>query len=71
MAEAAEAIRRPKPMVQQDQLPSGGDQTVDQSSDELQRIAKISETGGAIQNTNGVASERIPGEIQEELEQNY
>ncbi|KAH7531687.1 hypothetical protein JRO89_XSUnG0012400 [Xanthoceras sorbifolium] len=47
--EAAEAIRRPKPSVQKEQL-AGGDRSVSHPSDvtdELQRITKISETGNA------------------------
>ncbi|OWM65449.1 hypothetical protein CDL15_Pgr009039 [Punica granatum] len=71
MAEAAEAIRRPKPAVQKEQQ-SSDDQSVAEPSDELQRITKISETGGAALNTtNGIASETSPSEIQEEQEQNY
>lgn len=70
MAEAAEAIRRPKPAAQKEPQ-SSGDQAVAQSSDEPQRITKVSETGGAVVNANGAASERLHSEIQEELEQNY
>ncbi|TXG50278.1 hypothetical protein EZV62_022802 [Acer yangbiense] len=56
MAEAAEAIRRPKPSVQNEQL--AGDQSVSRPSDvtdELQRITKISETGNA-EEINGGSS---------------
>lgn len=67
MAEAAEAVRRPKPTVQKEQQ-SSNDQMVDPSLDELQRVTDISETGGAVSNSNGMASETNPSEIEEELE---
>ncbi|KAK1565191.1 hypothetical protein Q3G72_020789 [Acer saccharum] len=69
MAEAAEAIRRPKPSVQNEQL--AGDQSVSRPSDvtdELQRITKISETGST-EETNGGSSVLNSSEIQEEKEQ--
>ena len=59
MAEAAEAIRRPKPSMQKESLVN--DQLVARSSsdvtDELQRITKISESGGALEMNNGSAAE--------------
>ncbi|XP_050375838.1 peroxisomal membrane protein PEX14 isoform X1 [Argentina anserina] len=59
MPEAAEAIRRPKPSVQKESL--GNDQFVARSSsdmtDELQRITKISESGGALEMNNGSTAE--------------
>ncbi|KAH7550455.1 hypothetical protein ACOSQ2_024506 [Xanthoceras sorbifolium] len=70
MAEAAEAIRRPKPSVQKEQL-AGGDQSVSHPSDvtdELQRITKISETGNA-EEINGGGSVLNSIEIQEEKEE--
>lgn len=67
MAEAAEAIRRPKPTVQKEQQ-SSDDHKVDQSLEELQRLTNISETGGAVSSTNGVAPETSPSEAKEELE---
>ncbi|KAK3224959.1 hypothetical protein Dsin_004821 [Dipteronia sinensis] len=69
MAEAAEAIRRPKPSVHNEQL--AGDQSVSRPSDvtdELQRITKISETGSA-EEINGGSSVLNSSEIQEEKEQ--
>ncbi|CAF2087546.1 unnamed protein product [Brassica rapa subsp. narinosa] len=62
MAEAAEAIRRPKPQAKIDQEAAASD---DQSgvSDELQKITKFSETGG-----DGSGNLQIT-EIQEESEQ--
>ncbi|KAM5572042.1 peroxisomal membrane protein PEX14 [Rosa sericea] len=79
MPEAAEAIRRPKPSVQRESL--GNDQAVARSSsdvtDELQRVTKISESGGALEMNNGNAAEISNGnsylnstEIHEEQE-NY
>lgn len=68
MPEAAEAIRRPKPSVQKEEV--AGDRSVSQASDvtdELQRITKISETGGA-QETNGEGPVLNSSEIQEEQE---
>lgn len=77
MPEAAEAIRRPKPSVQKESL--GNDQAVARSSsdvtDELQRVTKISESGGVLEMNNGSAAEINNGnsslnstEIQEEQE---
>ncbi|KAK9926888.1 hypothetical protein M0R45_024096 [Rubus argutus] len=77
MPEAAEAIRRPKPSVQKESL--GNDQAVAHSSsdvtDELQRVTKISESGGVLEMNNGSAAEINNGssslnstEIQEEQE---
>lgn len=66
MAAAAEAIRRPKPPVQKEQL--GNDLPVappSDVSDELQRITKISESGGALELSNGSPPLGSP-EIQEE-----
>ncbi|KAG6633110.1 hypothetical protein I3843_12G026400 [Carya illinoinensis] len=66
MLEAAEAIRQPKPSVQRAQLvddPSvahPSDQT-----DELQRITKISESGGPVE-INGGSSALNSSEIQED-----
>lgn len=71
MPEAAEAIRRPKPSVQKEQLAE--DQPLSHSTDvtdELQRITKISESGGAVE-INGVGSELSSSEIREEQEHNY
>lgn len=58
MPEAAEAIRRPKPSVPIEQL--ADDQSVAHPSDvtdELQRITKISESGGAVEINGGSSSE--------------
>lgn len=76
MPEAAEAIRRPKPSVQRESL--GNDQLVARSSsdatDELQRVTKISKSGGALEMNNGSAAEISNGnsyhstEIHEEQE---
>ena len=66
MPEAAEAIRRPKPVVQKEQAPD--DQPVAHSSDksdEMQRNPKISESEGAI-GASSVSSQPNYGEIQEE-----
>ncbi|BBH03819.1 peroxin 14 [Prunus dulcis] len=66
MAAAAEAIRRPKPPVQKEQL--GNDLPIappSDVSDELQRITKISESGGALELSNGSPPLGSP-EIQEE-----
>lgn len=62
MPEAAEAIRRPKPQAKIDQEAAAND---DQSgvSDELQKITKLSESGG-----DGSGRLQIT-EIQEETEQ--
>ncbi|KAK4744360.1 hypothetical protein SAY87_010672 [Trapa incisa] len=61
MAEAAEAIRRPKPTVQKEQQLTG-DHKLDQPLNELQSVTDISEMGGA--------PEARPSEIVEELEGN-
>ncbi|GLU20715.1 hypothetical protein SLE2022_368990 [Rubroshorea leprosula] len=73
--EAAEAIRRPKPSakeaVKQEEL--GENQSVTQSSgvtDELQRITKISESGGTVEINGGVSSLNS-SEIQEEQEHSH
>lgn len=65
MPEAAEAIRRPKPSTQKDLLTD--DQLIAQASDvtdELQRVTKVSESGGAIE-SNGGSSALKSSEIQE------
>lgn len=64
MPEAAEAIRRPKPAVPKEQL--AGDQS--DVTDELQRITKISETGGAVEEMNGGGLLMNTSEIHEEQE---
>lgn len=67
MPEAVEAIRRPKQSVQKEQLPD--DQSTSHSTDsvdELQRITKISQSGGAPE-INGGGSGSF-SEIQEEQE---
>ena len=71
MPEAAEAIRRPKQSVQREQL--ADDQSVAQPSDvtdELLRITKISESGGAVEvngvEVNGGSSVLNSSEIQED-----
>ncbi|KAJ8771778.1 hypothetical protein K2173_026955 [Erythroxylum novogranatense] len=64
IAEAAEAIRRPKPSVRREQLAE--DQTASQPTDaidELQRITKISESGGPV-GVNGGGS-IVKSEIEE------
>ncbi|XP_073269033.1 peroxisomal membrane protein PEX14 [Populus alba] len=69
MAEAAEAIRRPKQSIQKEQLED--DRSVSHptdTADELQRITKISESGGAVE-INGGGSVLNSSEIQEEPEQ--
>ncbi|XP_061956904.1 peroxisomal membrane protein PEX14 isoform X3 [Populus nigra] len=69
MAEAAEAIRRPKQSIQKEQLEN--DRSVSHrtdTADELQRITKISESGGAVE-INGGGSVLNSSEIQEEPEQ--
>lgn len=65
MAEAAEAIRRPKPSVQ-----AGDDSSSRASdvSDELQRVTKIAEAGNA-ELVNGSSSGISTSEIREEKEQ--
>lgn len=66
---AAEAIRRPKPAVPKEQLT--GDQSVTNHSDvtdELQRITKISEAGGAVEEMNCGGLAMNTSEIQEEQE---
>ncbi|OMO81461.1 hypothetical protein CCACVL1_12406 [Corchorus capsularis] len=70
MAEAAEAIRRPKSApkeaAKQDQL--ADDQSVDNHSevtDELQRITKISESGGAVEMNGGFSGVKS-NEVQEQ-----
>ncbi|XP_065875980.1 peroxisomal membrane protein PEX14 isoform X2 [Euphorbia lathyris] len=71
MPEAAEAIRRPKPSVQKEQLSE--DQSASQpadATDELQRITKIAESGGELEYNGGV-SELNSSEITEEQELNY
>lgn len=65
MPEAAEAIRRPKQSAQKELLTD--DQLVAQASDvsdELQRVTKVSESGGAIE-SNGGSSAMNSSEIQE------
>uniref|UniRef100_A0A6N2MCK9 Peroxisomal membrane protein PEX14 n=1 Tax=Salix viminalis TaxID=40686 RepID=A0A6N2MCK9_SALVM len=69
MPEAAEAIRRPKQSIQKEQVED--DQSVSHSADaadELQRITKISESGGTVE-INGGGSLLNSSEIQEEPEQ--
>ncbi|KAJ7956247.1 peroxisomal membrane protein PEX14 [Quillaja saponaria] len=71
MPEAAEAIRRPKSLVQKEQLPD--DQLVGHPSDvsdELQKITKLSESGGAVDVT-ALSSTVNSGEIQELQEDKY
>lgn len=69
MAEAAEAIRRPKPSGPTESSgPLAGDQPVEASSGvtgELQRITKVSESGGANEDINGGSSLLQSNEIQE------
>ncbi|KAL5544205.1 hypothetical protein UlMin_007989 [Ulmus minor] len=71
MAEAAEAIRRPKPLVQKE--PSTEDQTVAPPSDvtdELQRVTKIAESGGAVE-VNGGSYSLSSSEIQEAKDDSF
>ena len=71
MPEAAEAIRRPKPLVQREL--SDDDRFETRSSDgtdELQRITKISESGGAVE-VNGGSSMLSSSEIQEAKNEIY
>ncbi|EEF52002.1 peroxisomal membrane protein PEX14 [Ricinus communis] len=71
MAEAAEAIRRPKPSVQKEQ--SGEEQSKSlqtDATDELQKITKIAESGGGMGINDG-GSELNSNEIKEEQEINY
>ncbi|KAF2311408.1 hypothetical protein GH714_022739 [Hevea brasiliensis] len=71
MPEAAEAIRRPKSSVQKEQLAE--DQSVSHSTDvtdELQRITKISESGGAVE-VNGGGLEPNSIGIKEVQEHSY
>ncbi|KAF5732147.1 peroxisomal membrane protein PEX14 [Tripterygium wilfordii] len=66
MPEAAEAIRRPKSAVQNEQ--SADDQSAsrpDDAADELQRVTKISESGGVLK-INGEGSGLNSTEIQVE-----
>ncbi|XP_024024492.1 peroxisomal membrane protein PEX14 isoform X2 [Morus notabilis] len=71
MAEAAEAIRRPKPSVQKE---SSDDDQLEASSagvtDELQRVTKVSESGGAVE-INGGSSGLSSSEIQEAKDEIY
>lgn len=71
MPEAAEAIRRPKSLAQKE--PSADDQLEARPSDvtdELQRVTKISESGGAIE-INGGSSMMNTSEIQEAKDEIY
>ncbi|PON73775.1 Peroxisomal membrane protein [Parasponia andersonii] len=71
MPEAAEAIRRPKSLAQKE--PSADDQLEAQPSaitDELQRITKISESGGAVE-INGGSLVMNSSEIQEAKDEIY
>ncbi|XP_019464105.1 PREDICTED: peroxisomal membrane protein PEX14-like isoform X2 [Lupinus angustifolius] len=68
MPEAAEAIRRPKPVVQEEQ--ASDNQSVAQSSevsDEVNRISKPSESEGAVEGST-ISSLLNSGEIQEDRE---
>lgn len=65
MPEAAEAIRRPKQFVQKEQpADDQNGSTPTDAAEELQRITKISESGGALE-LNGGGSGIDSGEIQE------
>lgn len=73
MPEAAAAIRQPKkPSYQQEQMTD--DQLLarasSESTDELQRITKISESGGTIE-ANGESSGLYSSEIQRETNGSY
>ncbi|KAK6924857.1 Peroxisome membrane anchor protein Pex14p, N-terminal [Dillenia turbinata] len=71
MPEAAAAIRQPKSTIQRDRLTD--DQLLARASegtDELQRITKISESGGALE-MNDASSGQYSSEIQEEKENGY
>ena len=60
LPEAAEAIRRPKPTIQKEQLTDEQLATQPNVTDELQKATKVSETGGAIDSENlGVSSSEI------------
>ncbi|KAL2321841.1 hypothetical protein Fmac_026220 [Flemingia macrophylla] len=71
MAEAAEAIRRPKPVIQKDQVSEN--QSVSHSSDgsdDMHSVPKLLESEGAVE---GISVNSVPssGEIQEEHEIKY
>ncbi|XP_048443773.1 peroxisomal membrane protein PEX14-like isoform X1 [Pyrus x bretschneideri] len=74
MAVAAEAIRRPKPSVQKEQLgndlpiarPSEATNGPSEAADELQRVTKIAESGGESKQINGSSPLNSTTEIQEE-----
>ncbi|KAK6920713.1 Peroxisome membrane anchor protein Pex14p, N-terminal [Dillenia turbinata] len=71
MPAAAAAIRQPKSSIQRDQLTD--DQLLARASDgtdELQRITKISESGGSLE-MNGGSSGQDSSEIQQERENGY
>lgn len=71
MPEAAEAIRRPKPSVQKE--PSDDDQLEAHPvgvTDELQRVTKIAESGGAVE-TKSESSGLSSSEIQEAKDEIY
>ncbi|XP_022933438.1 peroxisomal membrane protein PEX14-like [Cucurbita moschata] len=60
LPEAAEAIRRPKPTIQKEQLTDEQLATQPNVTDELQKATKVSETGGAIDSESlGVSSSEI------------
>ena len=60
LPEAAEAIRRPKPTIQKEQLTDEHLATQPNVTDEFQKATKVSESGGAIDYENlGVSSSEI------------
>ncbi|KAK7330486.1 hypothetical protein VNO77_24681 [Canavalia gladiata] len=68
MAEAAEAIRRPKAVIQKEQI--SDNQSVAHSSDisdEVNKTSKLLESEGAVE-SNGISSVLSSGEIQEDYE---
>lgn len=68
MPEAAEAIRRPKPSVQKEQVEEDPSASLPiDATDELQKVTKIAESGGVAE-VNGGASEINTSEITEEQE---
>lgn len=69
LAGAEEAILRTKQTTQKDPLYSDDSHSsADATSDELQRVTRISESGGSVLEMNGGSSVTTSTEIQEEQE---
>lgn len=70
MPEAAEAIRRPKPVVQKEQVSDNQSAHSSDISEDVNGIPKPSEPEGAVEGSNG-SSLISSGEIQEDHEVRY